>query len=395
MGRLHNVAGVYGKFKAQSCPEHQLKLVKEAIDRGHDVNERNSYGNTPAYLSARGRNLKVTAALVKAGADLNIRNKFGVCAMDFIEENDDYDALVELGVDMEAHRRRSIRNQEERRKHARVLDVITIDEDSNQDSTKQEEEEENQHAESRKRRRIDLGEESGATNPADTSKEDNNSDQDSQEGNFNDNITKNDEVKEEDQSSEEENFADDENEEPSEYLIRLKKKDVLKDDFTKKLIRNSFCNESDISTTSITVALKCPLSKKMMKYPCRSTGCSPQHLQMFDAASFFEINANQRKDGQWLCPVCDQPVKFEHLALDGYFTKIIRDIRGKDIIEVGVRVDGSWYPVEQWANQQGFLRVTESPLKEINMGTEGNSANRGQPANVFQFTRVKSEDESD
>jgi len=372
MGKLHNYAGVYGKFKAQSCPEHQLREVRACIAQGHDVNEKNSYGNTPAYLSARSRNMKVTAALVKAGADLNIRNKYGVCAMDFINENDDYDELVNLGVDMQAHRERSIRHEEERRKNAKVLDVITLDEDSNH-SIKQEEEENDENQENRKRKRVD--DDDGCTEGCNTT---------NVEVTIKDEDTSKDDVT---NTEDEEDLTDDENGEPLDYLIRLKLKGILKDELTKDLIRNSFCNESDISTTSITVSLKCPLSKKVMKYPCRSTACSPQHLQMFDAASLFQMT--QKRDGQWLCPVCDQPLKFEHLALDGYFTKIVRTIRAD---EVGVRADGTWYPLDESVQREGILHVTESPLKEINNMNQGN-ANRGQPDNAVPLKRVKSENE--
>jgi len=108
---------------------------------------------------------------------------------------------------------------------------------------------------------------------------------------------------------------------------------------------------------------------------------------MFDAASLFQMT--QKRDGQWLCPVCDQPLKFEHLALDGYFTKIVRTIRAD---EVGVRADGTWYPLDESVQREGILHVTESPLKEINNMNQGN-ANRGQPDVAVPLKRVKSENE--
>lgn len=53
------------------------------------------------------------------------------------------------------------------------------------------------------------------------------------------------------------------------------------------------------------------LSYIRMSNPMRSTLCN--HVQCFDAASWFQIN---EQTPTWTCPVCEQALKVEHLFID-------------------------------------------------------------------------------
>jgi E3 SUMO-protein ligase PIAS1 len=48
-----------------------------------------------------------------------------------------------------------------------------------------------------------------------------------------------------------------------------------------------------------------------MSNPMRSTRCN--HIQCFDAASWFQIN---EQTPTWTCPICEQALKIEHLFID-------------------------------------------------------------------------------
>jgi len=77
------------------------------------------------------------------------------------------------------------------------------------------------------------------------------------------------------------------------------------------------CGKDDgdcmIATAALKVSIACPLGKCRMTLPCRSSACI--HLQCFDAQLFLQMN--ERKP-TWMCPVCDKPLLFESLSIDGY-----------------------------------------------------------------------------
>ena len=94
----------------------------------------------------------------------------------------------------------------------------------------------------------------------------------------------------------------------------------------------------EIATTSLKVALVCPLGKMRMQLPCRATTCT--HLQCFDASLFLQMN--ERKP-TWVCPVCDRPILYDNLAIDGYFSDILSSsLLPSDSMEVQLNVDGTW-----------------------------------------------------
>ena len=123
------------------------------------------------------------------------------------------------------------------------------------------------------------------------------------------------------------------------YRQRLRRRILLPAEYTRRLIKYVFKNEdAEIATTSIKVSLVCPLGKMRMQLPCRATSCI--HLQCFDASLFLQMN--ERKP-TWICPVCDKPILYDNLAIDGYFSYILNSpLLSPDIMEVQLSVDGTW-----------------------------------------------------
>lgn len=95
--------------------------------------------------------------------------------------------------------------------------------------------------------------------------------------------------------------------------------------------------DEEIVTGASTLKLTCPLTYVRMVTPCRSDLC--EHIQCFDAQSFFSLN---EQSPQWLCPVCNQTVQAEQLRLDGYVEDILQRVP-TDVDTVLVESDGSWH----------------------------------------------------
>lgn len=106
------------------------------------------------------------------------------------------------------------------------------------------------------------------------------------------------------------------------------------------LVRESFggrtgSTNSDLSMTSLTVSLLCPLSMQRMKYPSRSIYCT--HVQCFDVVSYLQINEFKPS---WKCPVCRDKAPFENLVIDGMFKRILLEKNASN--EIQFAADGSW-----------------------------------------------------
>jgi E3 SUMO-protein ligase PIAS1 len=70
-------------------------------------------------------------------------------------------------------------------------------------------------------------------------------------------------------------------------------------------------SDPDVVATSQVISLKDPLSYMRLVVPCRGLKCS--HIQCFDATSYLQL---QEQGPQWICPICNNPAPFEHLAVD-------------------------------------------------------------------------------
>jgi E3 SUMO-protein ligase PIAS1 len=95
--------------------------------------------------------------------------------------------------------------------------------------------------------------------------------------------------------------------------------------------------DDEITTTSIVLSLKCPLTCTRIKVPCRFKTC--KHLQCVDARSFLELNA---QTPTWQCPVCNQTMQsWEDLVRDDYFASILQETP-EDQESVLIDEEGNW-----------------------------------------------------
>ena len=60
----------------------------------------------------------------------------------------------------------------------------------------------------------------------------------------------------------------------------------------------------------------------------------------------------------WICPVCDNEAKFEHLLIDDYFSNAIKSLSDVEN-EIQLHKDGSWSKleenIEQSESDEGFV----------------------------------------
>ncbi|CZT05813.1 related to E3 SUMO-protein ligase pli1 [Rhynchosporium agropyri] len=133
------------------------------------------------------------------------------------------------------------------------------------------------------------------------------------------------------------------------YLIIYVVKAVLVADLVQKLSTGkriseaavledmrSKARDTDIVATASALSLKCPLSTLRIDLPCRSIAC--RHNQCFDATSYLQL---QEQGPTWLCPICNNPAPFEHLAVDEYVQNILKQT-SKSIDQVIIQPDGKW-----------------------------------------------------
>ena len=57
--------------------KNDLEQAKLLIKKGADLNAKNKWGDTPLHEAAMNNSVKVAKLLIKKGADLNDKNKWG------------------------------------------------------------------------------------------------------------------------------------------------------------------------------------------------------------------------------------------------------------------------------------------------------------------------------
>jgi cytohesin len=72
-----NTVGPFGAPLHIAAERGRLDLVQVLIERGADVNIRDSQGRTPLHAAAIGGNAEVIRLLIKLGADVNARDNYG------------------------------------------------------------------------------------------------------------------------------------------------------------------------------------------------------------------------------------------------------------------------------------------------------------------------------
>ncbi|KAG0377776.1 SUMO ligase siz1 [Mortierella sp. AD032] len=116
--------------------------------------------------------------------------------------------------------------------------------------------------------------------------------------------------------------------------------------------------DDDIMATSSTLSLKCPLGFQRINIPIRSSYC--QHLQCFDAYTFFNLN---EQTPTWTCPVCSRTMhSWEEIVVDGYFKDLLNSTP-ESLENIIVQADGSWELPS--ASSKAEQVVAPSPKKKV------------------------------
>lgn len=134
-------------------------------------------------------------------------------------------------------------------------------------------------------------------------------------------------------------------------------KSILDPAETRRMVQDKLSiGDSDflIETSTLKVALVCPLMKCRMQLPARARNC--KHVQCFDLQPYLLMN--EKKPG-WLCPVCDGPAPYEALIIDGLFKSIIEKV--KDVDEIEFTADGEWTKVAK--SEKGDKKLASSSSK--------------------------------
>lgn len=112
---------------------------------------------------------------------------------------------------------------------------------------------------------------------------------------------------------------------------------------TKSSVIGEMVNKSrdpDIVVGSSKMSLKCPLSTLRISLPCRATTC--KHTQCFDATSFLQL---QEQGPTWVCPICNNSITFDSLAVDEYFKEILEQTP-KNVDQVTIEPNGIWAQIK-------------------------------------------------
>lgn len=115
-------------------------------------------------------------------------------------------------------------------------------------------------------------------------------------------------------------------------------------------LRQDFGERDGISTASITVSLRCPLSLLRLTTPLRSSRC--KHPQCFDFASWSQSvnlepsNATFNTTAVFRCPICDLPCTPDGMYVDGLAQEMLQSIQDTTIEEACIDVEAmAWKPV--------------------------------------------------
>jgi len=95
-------------------------------------------------------------------------------------------------------------------------------------------------------------------------------------------------------------------------------------------------SEDEISVGQTKVSLRCPLSIIRIQTPVR--GCNCAHPQCVDLESYVSFS---HRTGNWQCPVCTQPLKYEELCVDHKMQNILKSTN-EDIDTVRLNPDGTY-----------------------------------------------------
>ena len=138
------------------------------------------------------------------------------------------------------------------------------------------------------------------------------------------------------------------------HLAKIPKYDTV------KRISKIFDANPDISSQTITASLNCPISKRRMKFACRSSSCG--HIQPFDAQVFLQMNQDKE---DWMCPICGNHLGNSMLQLDEYFMEIISN--NPDLERISFDEKGGYFRSSN-DEKAKVLDLTEDAQKHVKIG---------------------------
>eukprot|EP00741_Cyanophora_paradoxa_P008722 tig00001373_g8444.t1 len=97
-------------------------------------------------------------------------------------------------------------------------------------------------------------------------------------------------------------------------------------------------SDLEIEEQVTTVSLRCPLSYQRLRVAAKGRAC--KHPQCFDLQAFLEFSHQQHV---WHCPVCNQPLPYSQLVVDGLMSRVLESVSPEET-HVVVLPDGSWQP---------------------------------------------------
>jgi len=129
---------------------------------------------------------------------------------------------------------------------------------------------------------------------------------------------------------------------------------------TIQTVKDSFERQtSEVLTTSTKLSLMDPLKLSRIITPGRGSSC--RHIQCFDLENYLLMNERIRR---WLCPVCNQPAKYEDLQYDSYFASILEALKSDSVTSgVVLTPEGIW-------SLEAPKQITKSFSEESNVTTE-------------------------
>ena len=81
-----------------------LEAVTTLIQAGADVNVKDKYGKTPLHFAAQSsNNPKIVTILIKAGANVDARDQNGKTSLFFVRDNNITVILIQAGADVNTH----------------------------------------------------------------------------------------------------------------------------------------------------------------------------------------------------------------------------------------------------------------------------------------------------
>ncbi|XP_068202709.1 E3 SUMO-protein ligase gei-17-like [Palaemon carinicauda] len=120
--------------------------------------------------------------------------------------------------------------------------------------------------------------------------------------------------------------------------------------------KSAFQKGSDIMlASSYPVSLECPLLRKRIELPGRSTRCT--HPQCFDLWSYIQLNANK---GSWSCPICLHDIGLDNLYVDEFIEEVLK-ATSSCVMKIFLCKDGSWASKSE--DENGMEKENKSPSK--------------------------------